>query len=419
MSLISGIISKPRHLMIVHHIYPLAEPRVEREALALVNHGYEVDVICLRNPGEPESDVAKGVNVFRMPVRRDKRRGMAMQMMEYLIFLLLAGFKAASLQRTRKYTSVQVHNLPDFLVFAALIPKLSGARVILDLHDLMPEFYCVRFKSGMDSLPARLVLLQERLSCRFADHVITVTELWRQTLIQRGLPSSKVSVVMNLPDERVFRQPATEVPPEPLEGSFRLIYHGSVTYRYGLDLIVRAVDKLRADLPGIHFECYGGGDFRPNLIALAEELGLQEHTTFHLAVALEELPNRIRRAQAGVVPHRRDLFTDSLLPTKLMEYVALGVPVIASRTTVVSSYFDEDMLQFFTAEDIQDLADKILDLYNRPERRQQLIQNAERFNQQYHWSTMAASYATLVDRLIGRGMNHPPMEPSTIPEQSR
>jgi glycosyltransferase involved in cell wall biosynthesis len=394
--------SHRRHCMVVHNYYPQREPRVEREAQALVAHGYEVDVICLREDGDPPLAVVDGVNVHRLPVKRHKGSGAAVQMLEYLAFFAVASAKLAALHRRRRYNVVQVHNLPDFLVFAAWLPKLSRARLILDIHDLMPEFYASRFNSGMGSLPVRLVRAQEYLSCRFADHVISVTDLWRSALIDRGLPAEKVSVVMNVANDSIFRQPAA-APRADEPDRFRLFYHGTITRRYGIDVAIRAVEIVRRHIPGVHLTIHGVGEYRDELIRLVEELSLGQHVRFTSDyIPTSELPSFIRQADLGLVPYRRDVFTDGILPTKLMEYVALGVPVVAARTPVIESYFDETMVQFFTPEDHQDLARSILALHADRARLNMLARNADRFNQRYSWQRVSAEYLALVDRLHSR-----------------
>lgn len=388
-----------RHCMVVHHIYPLAEPRVEREAQAVLHHGYEVDVICLQERGEPAVDVAEGVNVYRLPVRRVKGRGAAAQMVEYLAFFVLAFFKLTQLHVRRHYGVVQLHNLPDFLVFAALWPKLTGARVILDIHDVMPEFYAVRFKRSMNSLLVRPVLWEEKLSCRFADHVITVTDRWRQALIRRGVPAEKVSVVMNLADERIFNPQATAESRPRDRNTFKMIYHGSITKRYGLDLAVQAVDQVRRQIPGIHLTIVGRGEYRPALMQRVEDLNLQDHVQFLDTLPIAALPQLICQADIGITPYRRDIFTDGCLPTKLMEYMALGMTAIAARTPVITDYFDDTLVEFFTPEDVGDLVEHIHALHNNPMRLNELAANTARFNQQYNWASQAARYTELVDRL--------------------
>ena len=326
------------HCMIVHAHYPIGESRVEREALSLIANGQEVDVICLRGNGEPAVSVEDGVHVYRLPVTRHKGKGIGVQLFEYLAFFILAFAKVTSLHRKRKYGIVQAHNLPDALVFAGLVPKLTGSRLILDLHDLMPEFYAARFHGSMKSWPVRILRWQEYLSCRFADQVITVTELWRQKLIQRGVPPEKVSVVMNVANDRVFYRSPGLSSAALNNGHFNLIYHGQVTERYGIDLAIQAIHLLRDEIPGLRLTVHGRGDYVDELQALTEKLGLGERVEFSTHyVPTAELPGLIRSADAGVVPYRQDVFTDEILPTKLMEYAALGIPAISARTTRCSS----------------------------------------------------------------------------------
>lgn len=396
--------SKPtrRHCMVVHAYYPLAEPRVEREAHALIARGYEVDVICLRNRGETPRAIADGVEIYRLPVKRHRGAGRAVQFLEYLAFFLLASLKLAQLQRRRRYDIVQLHNLPDFLVFAGLPARLQGATLILDIHDLMPEFYASSFTGSGENPAVRLLRWQEKAACRFADHVITVTDLWRNTLIERGVPPEKVSVVMNVADTRIFQQASRRNGERPQADRFTVIYHGTLVSRYGVDLLVRAVDQLREKIPEIQLIIHGRGDTLEELQSLVDELELQAHVIFSSKyLPSEALPDLIRQADVGVVPNRRDLFTDGILPTKLMEYVALNVPVVAARTTAIANYFDDTMVRFFTPGDVDDLAAAILALYQDPEQRAAYSKNASRFNERYNWPAIAADYVAVLERLNG------------------
>lgn len=392
-----------RHCMVVFAHYPHSETRVQREAAALVSHGCEVDVICLRVRQEAAVDTHHGVTIYRLPMSRVKRRSLIAHFLDYIAFFVLASVKLTRLNLQRHYDVVQVHNLPDFLVFAALIPKLTGSRIILDLHDLMPEFYQGRFGQTPSNLLMRLILVQERLSCRFADHVITVSEHWRQALIKRGVPSEKCSVVMNLADPRIFYPLSVEEAPAKSSNHFRLFYHGTLPERYGLDLVLQAMDRVRHQIPGIHLTLIGGGEHLKTLKCMAEDLNLAEdHVQFRPNVPAERLAALIAAADVGVVPYRDDVFTDSLLPTKLMEYAVIGLPCIVARTSAISAYFDDTMVQFFTPGDVEDLARCILTLYFDRERLTQLAQGIKKFDQRYNWTKLSAEYATLVERLSAR-----------------
>jgi glycosyltransferase involved in cell wall biosynthesis/lipid II:glycine glycyltransferase (peptidoglycan interpeptide bridge formation enzyme) len=389
--------------MVVHAYYPIGETRVQREALALIDRGYEVEVVCLRGRDEPWRSTHDGVVVHRVPVARHRDRGFAAQLLEYLAFFTFAAMVVTARHLRRRFTAVQVHNLPDFLVFAALAPKLTGTPVLLDLHDLMPEFFASRTGSGLDSPAVRLVRWQEHLACRFADHVITVTDGWRDTLISRGVPPGKVSVVMNVADARLFQR-ISDAAGRPAGVGLHLLYHGTFTRRYGVDLLVDAVARVRDELPDIHLTLLGDGDLRSDLLAQRERLGLRDHVTISDGmVAAADLPTAIRAADAGVVPTRSDVFTDGLLPTKLMEFVAMGTPVIAARTPTVASYFDDDMVEFFPPGDAAALARTIRALAGDRERLATLADNADTFNRKYDSASTAAGYAGALDAVIRHG----------------
>ncbi len=387
-----------RHCMVVHAYYPLGETRVQREAMALIEHGIAVSVVCLRDTGEARREVIDGVDIHRLPVKRHRGRGFAAQLAEYLAFFALAAVALTAMHLRRRFATIQVHNLPDFLVFAALVPRLMGTPVILDLHDLMPEFFAARTGTSTDTWLVRAVRWQERLACAFATHVITVTDGWRQTLVERGVAAGKVSVVMNVADSQVFRKlPDTH---DSDGGRFELLYHGTFTHRYGVDLIVTAAGLLKHELPDLHVSLLGDGDTRDELAAMIHDLALEGRVTLSEGmVGVDDLPRAISRADVGLVPNRRNVFTDGILPTKLLEYVAMGVPVIAARTETVASYFDDDQVEYFVPDDAEDLAKHIANLHADPERRRTLAANADRFNDVYSWEAISTAYAALVDRL--------------------
>lgn len=389
-----------RHCMIVHNYYPFAETRVQRQAEALANNDVKVDVICLHLGDEPQMETVAGVVVHRLPLQREKNAGSILKFLEYLTFFVYAFFKVSRLHWSQRYDVVQVHNLPDFLVFAALVPKLLGSKIILDLHDLMPEFYCAKFNSTMNSWPVRSIQWQEWLACRFSDHVITVTELWRQTLIGRGLNPEKCTVVMNVADLSSFGHQAVIPPKLQNDANFRLIYHGTITRRYGLDLVVQALRLIRNDNLSVQLIIRGRGDFLEPLLLLIEELDLSDSidiSTEYLSVS--ELTGLIKSADAAVVPYRRDIFTDGILPTKLMEYAALGVPTIVAKTPAITAYFNDTMVEFFTSGVVEELAHSIRDLYQNKSQLEKLAKNIQQFNHSYNWQKQKSEYITLIKQL--------------------
>ena len=394
----------PHHCMIVHAYYPLGETRVEREALALIDEGITVDVICLKDKGEVFSETLKGVRIFRMPVKRHRDHGSVVQLLEYLLFMFYSAIYVTWRHIQKRYQVVQVHNLPDFLVFAALVPKIAGAKVILDIHDLMPDFFAEKFNKSMDSTIVRVVNFQERVSCWFADHVITVTEIWRQSLIEKGVPPEKVSVVMNLADHNIFKPINAMNLPDRKDDRFKMIYHGYIPERYGLDLILQSIDQLKSEIPNILFTLIGDGEFLPELKIMADDLNLTDtHVEFLDVVPVDQLPSLIAEADIAIVPYRNDVFTDALLPTKLLEYALMGLPTIAACTSTIAYYFDDSMVQFIEPGNLQELTHAIRELYVDPARRDQLSRGIQTFNQQYNWEASGQKYAELVKQLPQRG----------------
>ncbi len=384
-----------RHCMIVDNYYP--DIRVERQARALVRRGHSVDVICLRREGDRPREVIDGIRIRRLPLQRQRGMGLGPQMLEYLTFMVWSGALVSVLHLRNRFDVVQVHNVPDFLVFGALVPRLTGAAILLELLDLMPDFFASRIGGSMVSLAFRLVQVQERASTGFADGVLTVTDLWRRTLIARGLADTKVDVVMNLPDDALFQRRAPEIRPDP--GVITVMYHGTITHRYGIDLLVRAVAQARERIP-LQLVIHGRGEYLDDLRTLIDELGMRD--TVRLSTELlptADLPDLIAAADIGVVPNRSDVFTDGILPTKLLEYAALGIPAVVSRSTATVAYFTDEMVEYVEPGSVEALATAIERLARDPDRRLKLATAAQAFTTDHQWSQEADRYVNVVERL--------------------
>jgi glycosyltransferase involved in cell wall biosynthesis len=249
--------------MLVHGPFPVGEPRVARQARAAAAVGYEVDVICMRRPAEPQDELLDGIGIHRLPLEHERGIGLWAIVREYVGFTLLAAWRLTGLTRRRRYRVVHVHNPPDFLLLAALPAKLLfGARLILDVHDLAPDIFAERFGAGTVGRIANRVLAgMERLALLLADEVITVHEPYARELRARGARRG-VSVVMNSVDPEVLPASNGDVAERP---GFRVVYHGTVTPWYGVDLVVDAAGAVIREVPDLVVEIYGEGDAMPGL----------------------------------------------------------------------------------------------------------------------------------------------------------
>lgn len=384
--------SSRRLCMVVHGPYPIGEPRVTREAQVARELGLDVEVLALRRPGEVRSETVDGVLVHRLPIRHRRGCGLVRMLAEYLGFTTLATAWLALHPRRRRL--VQVHNPPDFLVIAGLLPKLLGNRLIFDVHDLSPDLFAMRFDGKRGSRIAdRLLKLTEKAATRLANQVITVHEPYRRELIARGVKPDKVSVVMNSLDESLLPDPAARAE----NNSFRVVYHGTITHWYGVATIIEAAARASSEIPGLRVELYGDGDALPAVRELASRYGLDGRFSSSGAY----LPHRdtlaaVSGASVGVVPNLSNRLNRFALSSKLFEYVMLGIPVACSRLPTLEEHFGEDELLFFEPGDSADLARALTAIATDPASAARRAERARARCEEYRWHQSAKRYAALL-----------------------
>lgn len=377
------------------------DPRVRREAEALVECGHRVVFLACRQDGEPHRETIAGVEVIKTPGLKHGRTSMPMYMLDYAAFFLM--IFAHLLAHPRRYGLIHVNNMPDFLVFATWLPRLFGTPVIHDVHDLMPELFQEKFRSAEAHWIVRGLKWQERWAGRFASSVLTVEERLKDILAQRGVPREKIHVLMNLPDDRIFA-PREAAPAKPDGAPFVLVYHGTLAHRLGLDIAIHAVAQARARVPRLELRIIGAGEERDALMALRDRLGLGDAVRFSEGfVPVQQIPALIADADVGLIPLRLSSGTDIMLPTKLLEYVSMGIACITPKTGTIARYFDDRMVEFFDAGNIDSLAAAIVALHADPTRRASLSREAwERFGARYTWTRHKTVYTQLVDGLLAQ-----------------
>ena len=293
---------------------------------------------------------------------------------------------------------MHVHNIPDFLIFSASYPKLCGARVILDIHDIVPEFFASKFGVSQSSMLVRSLKWVEKVSAAMADHVILANHLWLEKYAARSAPMAKCSVVINHVDELIFQpQPRVAQSNGPL-----ILFPGGLQWHQGLDIAIRAVATLIRRIPDARFHIYGDGNTKPQLMALVDELGLGENVKFFDPLSLREIALVMASANLGVVPKRADSFGNEAYSTKIMEFMSLGVPVVVSSTSVDRHYFDESVVRFFESGNHDDLARAMYDVLTDATLRESLVRNAIDYVSLNGWGRHKREYLDLVDALIAR-----------------
>ena len=389
---------RPRRVCHVAYTFYENDNRVIRYAEALAERGDEVEVIALRRAGQSRNSTSNGVRVHRIQRRSVNERGALTYLLKLVWFLVKSSAVLTRLQLRRRYDVVHVHNVPDFLVFAAVLPKLMGARVILDIHDVLPELYSGKFDAPAGSLVFRSLLLVERLSCRFAHHVIVANHLWYDKLVRRTVPREKCTAILNYPDLRMFRPLADE---RPVRGGFVFLYPGTLNQHQGLDIAIEAFGMVCDRMPGAEFHVYGEGPARPALTQQAGGAHLANRVKLMDRVPLAEVARLMASADIGVVPKRADGFGNEAFSTKILEFMACGVPAIVSRTAVDAFYFDDSLVRFFVPGSASDLAQAMLWAYEHRVEHSDWINRATNFAVRFSWQERAVDYLSIVDALDG------------------
>jgi glycosyltransferase involved in cell wall biosynthesis len=388
-----------RVAIVAHAVYP-GDPRLRRQADALTLAGHEVDLFCLRATGEAREEQVGSVRALRLPVKR-AFAGFAGHLAEYVAF---SGFAAASLarqHRRRHYGLVQVATLPDFLIFAAAPLKLAGVPLLLDLHEDMPEFFRDRFSHPALRPLLPLVAGTARASAGLADHVLSVHEALRQLSIARGLPPEKISVVMNSADPRVFDPHRHPLRPFMEDGELRLVHHSNLQRIYGAGVMVQAVAQLGDGLR-VRLDIYGDGPYRGELAGLVERLGLHDRVRLNGPVPIDDLAGLIAGSDIGVVPTLPEPYLQYSLSTKLLEYAAMGIPIIASDLATFRAHFTSDAIRYVPAGQPGALAAAIRDLAADRRHAGRIGAEALRQSAAYAWPVQAERYVEIVERLMAR-----------------
>ena len=382
--------------MVVLSSFP-RDVRVRREAEALEEAGNQVDVICITPRGEPKKEVINNINIYRLGLKR-QRAGKLAYIWEYIYFFMWAFFKLTLLFASKKYDLIHVHNMPDILVFTAIIPKLFGKRVILDMHDPMPELYMTMFEMNNDAPLIKFLRWTEKISIKFVDQVITPNISFRNLFISRGCPPEKINIVMNSPDEKIFKKNGINGRRN-TESNFVIMYHGTILKRSGLDILIDAVALVRDKIPNLKVIIYGRGNFLDEVKRKVTELNLSKIVEIRGSVIVDEIAEAIKGINLGIIPNRLSPFTQINFPVRTFEYLVMNKPVIVPMTKGILDYFSEGSIFFFKAGDCEDLAKTIFEVYRNKENTKLILTKSIEVFSNYSWEYQKQNLIELTNKL--------------------
>ena len=391
--------ARPRRVCMVTYSFYTSDNRVMRYAEALAARGDHVEVLGLRRSSDlPKQEVIHGVRLFRIRDRFEKsERSQLSYLIPLLKFLAAASSRITWRHARKPYDILHIHNIPDFLVFAAWLPKLTRARIILDIHDIVPEFFVSKFGQQRETLMFRLLKWMERASARFADHVIIANHLWLENYASRTGTKNRCTPFINNVDSRLFK--ARERKRK--DGRHIILFPGGLQWHQGVDIALRAFHRLRQRLPTAEFHIYGDGIAKSALVELADELSLNGSVQFFPTTSVRDIARIMAEADLGVVPKRADSFGNEAYSTKIMEFMSVGVPVVVSNTKVDRYYFNDSVVRFFDSGNDEALADAMFEMLTDGEKRQRNVERALEYVRRNNWETCKADYLRLVDTLCG------------------
>jgi glycosyltransferase involved in cell wall biosynthesis len=401
---ISGTrLADKRACMVVFSHYP-ADPRPRRAAEALVKEGMHVDLVCEADEKSPKQEILGGLEITRIPIRHF-RGGALSYVYQYSAFILVSAAILAWRSLRRRYDLVYVHNMPDILVISALLPKLLGAKVILDQHDPMPELMRTIFNMEEKSIGVRVIRCLEKWSIARANLVITVNVACKRMFSERSCSAGKIGVVMNSPDGEIFHYRSARSYPARTSGQpFRAMYHGSLVERNGLELAVDALVRLHKTIPEAELWVYGRSTpYLDQVMNKVRGLGLEKRVRYCGAKKLEELVHEIEVCDVGVIPNQRNTFTDINTPTRIFEYLALGKPVIAPNTLGIEDYFGPESLLFFESGNSEDLAKKMEYAALHASEAMAIAEQGQKVYLAHTWQQERETLVSLVSGLIEKG----------------
>jgi glycosyltransferase involved in cell wall biosynthesis len=421
--------SAGRVLMLVENCYP-RDTRVRNEARTLVQDGFKVTVIAIRGAGETLREVVNRVTVYRIPrltlfeklpdAESSRLKTLVNKLLivvgyftEYVYFTSACLFLSLYLAVKDGFDIVHAHNPPDTLFIVGAVHKVFGKKFVFDHHDLSPELYRSRFKTSGGLVAYGLQVL-ETLSLKLADVAIATNESYRAIDIQRsGIDPAKVFIVRNGPD--LTRVRLIE-PDRALKNMGKTIlgYVGAMNPQDGVDHLLGALHHLAHDLKRNDFYCVliGDGDSKEALKLQAAELGLSEHVLFTGFIPDEDMVRYLSTADVCLDPNPSSPLNDVSTWIKVMEYMALGKPVISFdlKETRTSA---GDAALYVTPNNEAQFAKAIARLMDDPAKRREMGECGKtRVQNELGWHVTSLNLLSAYDRLVS---SVPQQKPAPYP----
>jgi glycosyltransferase involved in cell wall biosynthesis len=354
-------------------------------------------VLVLKSRDSNCISVHKNIRVLKVNQKRYRGNSNFRYIVAYIFFFLRILLRITTLSLKMRYRIIHVNNMPDFIVFAAILPKLKGAALILDIHDPMPNTFLTKFKSGKNGFMYKILLQEEKVSAKFADHVITVNDPVKdEILIEEGIPGDKISVVRNFADSKVFKL----IDHFHLNTKIGIVFYGTIAERFGFRTILKVISELNM-YDNLYFKIIGSGDFSPQLKQLISDYHLESVVEFdNNTYPVKEIPGIVGRFHLGIVSYDLSPATEYMLPVKMLEMFLLGIPVITIRNRAIGHYFNENLYFKYDPEEPDTLKELLEQVLRNPgiivEKRNAILN----LRSEFLWENESRIYQKILNNLM-------------------
>jgi len=379
------------------------DSRVRKYVDSLLEIGFSVDVISLSGKNHKSWPniyrYKNNAKIYEVGIRSQELRKFD-YIKSFCKFFIFSAFLSSKLQLKNKYKIVHVHTPPDFQVFSVFLHKLMGTKIILDVHDPFPDFFISKFGKRRNYFFIKLLLLIERMSIAFSDHVITVTDYWRKTICKRSFVNeSKLSVITNFPDTSLFNPTKHSADPDKKE--FVMLYPGTINKHCGLDIALKAVSLIKDKVSSFRFDIYGKGSEYEKIKVLAANFGIEDIVCFYDHIPLVNVPDLMAKADIGIaLLAGNDIYSKQALNVKLFEYISMGLPSIATETEATKYYLSDKLVVFSKQNDPVDVAKCIYKLYNDEQIREEIKINCLNSSIFLSWNSQKNIFKSIISKTI-------------------
>jgi len=375
-------------LMVLEVDFP-PDDRVEKEAISLIEEGHEVDIACYTTSGKLSVEVYKGIRIIRKPITRFILKSSAACLIVPFYFHFWKKFLTELLKK-EAYATVHVHDLPLSKVVYNLAREYN-LKVVFDQHEYYSNWivHTAHMQKGLGKFVNFLSNWRsyEKKYLPKADLVITVEEPLRQEYITKaGIDPVKIINAPNTPLEKVFNRNNVHLEiAEKYNGQYILFYAGGLDRLRGLEIPIKALQQLKSKIPNLKLILAGKLSKGFDLFDLAEKLDVTDVIEYHSWIESNLIPSYLAVTKIGFFtpPGNRDEIHNTIA-TKIYQYLAMNVPVIVSNVRLMKQFIEEHGIGYVVNNE-SDFAEIVLDLYNHPDKREELVNNSKKYNKTFTW----------------------------------